>query len=180
MGSAGAARAQKATANVNASVIVAAPPVTFFSTRSMEFGRVAPGMTVTVPARPPFPSPDTWSAGFRFFNLRKQVDYAIWFTLPATIDRGAAQIPVQWNDVSFGWMCIWRSNPATCDVLSDDFSPGAHASAAAAYLLDMPNGTPGNNFVGEFYVGGRLVVPNTPLPPGTYTAPLTITVAPIN
>lgn len=181
-GGAGRAAAQdnRAVANLTASVTVVSPPLIFVNSRTLEFGQVAPGQTVSVPAREPFPSIATWSAGFRFFNLRKQVDYALWFTLPTQLTRGTASIPVSFSGTQYGWICIWSTSAAACNALGAAFSPAAHASAASAYTIDLPNNTPGNNFVGEFYVGGLLSVPNAPLPPGTYTAPLTITLAPIN
>ncbi len=178
----GEARAQdnRAVAHVNASVNVVAPPIQFINSRTLEFGPVAPGQTVSVPARAPWPSPATWSAGFRFFNLRKQVEYAVSFTLPTTLQRGAASIPVSFAGTQYGWACIWSTSAATCNAYGAAFSPAAHASPATALVIDLPNNSPGNNFVGEFYVGGVLNVPNAPLPPGTYTAPITITLAPIN
>lgn len=182
LAAAGEARAQdnRAVGNVTASVVVVAPPVQFINSRSLEFGPVAPGQTVSVPAREPWPSPATWSAAFRFFNLRKQVNYAVSFTLPTALQRGAASIPVSFAGTEYGWACVWSTSAADCNAFGGAFSPADHASPATAFVIDLPNNSPGNNFVGEFHVGGELAVPNAPLPPGTYTAPLTITLAPVN
>ncbi|HEU4454410.1 MAG TPA: hypothetical protein VFR81_15180 [Longimicrobium sp.] len=176
------ARAQdnRAVANVTASVTVVAPPIQFINSRTLEFGPVGPGQTVSVPAREPWPSAATWSGAFRFFNLRKQVDYAVSFTLPAALQRGAASIPVSFAGTQYGWACIWSTSAATCNAYGAAFSPAAHASPATAIVIDLPNSSPGNNFIGDFFVGGVITVPGAPLPPGTYTAPITITLAPVN
>ncbi|MBW3570269.1 MAG: hypothetical protein KY467_04110 [Gemmatimonadetes bacterium] len=187
LASGGAARAaaQGTTwrANVNASVKVAPPPVLLETTRDLYFGSVGPGSDVAVPARPPYTA-GTWSAGVRFSNLRKTVKYGIRLTLPANLTNGTTNLPVSWNGVEYGWMCVWNattSTPATCDVQQVAYNPASHTAAGSELMVDLPNNTPQNNvFSADVYVGGRLTVPGGSLAPGLYSAPLTVTISVLN
>ena len=69
-----------------------------------------------------------------------------------------------------------------CNVQQATFNPATHTAAGNELLVDLPNNTPQNNvFAADVYVGGRLTVPNVAsLPPGTYTAPLTVTITVVN
>lgn len=178
-----AAQANTWVANVTASVKVAPPPILLETTRNLYFGSVGPGSDVPVPAQPPYTA-GTWSAGVRFSNLRKTVQYGVRFTLPASLSNGTTSIPVTWTGTQYGWMCVWNqttSTPASCNVQQQSFSPAAHAGAGSELLVDLPNNTPQNNvFAADVYVGGRLVVPATSLAPGVYSAPLTVTIAVLN
>lgn len=168
---------------VTASVIVAPPPILLTTTRDLYFGNVGPGQVVAVPARPAYPV-GTWAAGARFDNLRKTVTYGVRFTLPAQLSNGTATMPVSFDGTQFGWLCVWNTNtgtPGVCGVQDASFSPASHTSAATPLVVDLPNNTPQNNvFAADVYVGGQLTVPGGSLPPGTYSAPIVITVSVIN
>ena len=170
-------------ANVIASVRVAPPPILLETTRDLYFGSVGPGSDVIVPAQPPYIA-GTWAAAVRFNNLRKTVEYGISFTLPANLTNGTTSLPVSWSGTQYGWLCVWNtttSTAASCGVQQANYDPSAHNSSASPLLADLPNNTPQNNvFAADVYVGGRLAVPNAPLPPGTYSAPLTVTITVLN
>jgi hypothetical protein len=176
------AQAQEWKANVVASVTVAPPPILLETTRSLYFGSVGPGSDVVVPAQPPYAA-GTWSAGARFGNLRKTVNYGVTLTLPTELSRGSgATLPVTWSGTQYGWLCVWNTTSGTaaaCGVQQQQFNPAAHTSTPL--VIDLPNNTPQNNvFAADVYVGGRLTIPNQPLVPGVYSAPIRITVASIN
>jgi hypothetical protein len=187
LASGGAARAAAQgsswQSHVTASVRVAPPPILLETTRDLYFGSVGPGSDVVVPAQPPYGA-GTWSAGVRFNNLRKTVEYGIRFTLPSSLTNGSTSMPVSWAGTQYGWLCVWNtatSTPASCNVQQLSYDPSAHTGAGNDLLVDLPNNTPQNNvFAADVYVGGRLMVPNTTLPPGTYTAPLTVTITVLN
>lgn len=187
MASGGAVRAaaQENTwkAHVGASVKVAPPPILLETTRDLYFGSVGPGSDVAVPAQPPYTA-GTWSAGVRFNNLRKTVTYGVRLTLPATLSNGTQDLPVSWSGTQYGWLCVWNtttSTAASCDVQQVAFDPTSHTDAGSELVVDLPNNTPGNNvFAADVYVGGRLTVPNVSLPPGVYTAPLSVTLSVLN
>ena len=179
-----AAQAPTWKANVIASVRVAPPPILLETTRDLYFGSVGPGSDVVVPAQPPYTA-GTWAAGVRFNNLRKTVEYGISFTLPSNLTNGTTNLPVSWSGAQYGWLCVWNTNTSTaasCNVQQVSYDPSAHASSASPLLVDLPNNTPQNNvFAADVYVGGRLTVPNvSSLPPGTYSAPLTVTITVLN
>jgi hypothetical protein len=163
--------------SVTASVTVAPPPILLTTTRDMYFGSVSPGQVVSVPARPAYPV-GTWAAAARFGNLRKTVTYGIRFTLPSQLTSGTATIPVSWAGTQYGWLCVWNTSSGTagvCAVQDASFSPASYTAASLA--VDLPNNTPQNNvFAADIYVGGQLSVPGGTLKPGTYSAPITITV----
>ena len=165
---------------VTASVQVAPPPILLTTTRDLYFGNVGPGQVVSVPARPAYPV-GTWAAGVRFGNMAKTVRYGVTFTLPAQLTSGTATLPVTWSGTQYGWLCVWNQTsgtPGVCAVQNSSFSPAAHTSAGTALQVDLPNNTPQNNvFAADVYVGGQLTVPGGTLKPGTYSAPITITVA---
>lgn len=167
-------------ASVNASVTVAPPPILLTTTRDLYFGNVGPGSVVSVPARPAYPV-GTWAAGARFSNLAKTVRYGVTFTLPAQLTSGTATLPVTWSGTQYGWLCVWNATTGTagvCAVQDRSFSPAAHTAAGTALQVDLPNNTPQNNvFAADVYVGGQLTVPGGTLKPGTYSAPVTITVS---
>ncbi|HSU12511.1 hypothetical protein [Longimicrobium sp.] len=164
---------------VTASVIVAPPPILLTTTRDLYFGNVSPGQVVSVPARPAYPV-GTWAAGARFGNLAKTVRYGVRFTLPTQLANGTATMPVSWNGTQYGWLCVWNQSTGTagvCAVQDASFNPSSHTTPAAALVIDLPNNTPQNNvFAADVYVGGQLSVPAGSLKPGTYSAPVTITV----
>lgn len=163
---------------VTASVQVAPPPILLTTTRDLYFGSVSPGQVVSVPARPAYPV-GTWAAGARFSNLRKTVTYGIRFTLPSQLTSGTATLPVSWTGTQYGWLCVWNATSGTagvCAVQDASFSPASYTTANL--VMDLPNNTPQNNvFAADVYVGGRLTVPGGTLKPGTYSAPITITVS---
>jgi hypothetical protein len=168
---------------VIASVRVAPPPILLETTRDLYFGSVGPGSDVVVPAQPPYIA-GTWAAGVRFNNLRKTVEYGISFTLPASLTNGTTSLPVSWSGTQYGWLCVWNtttSTAASCGVQQTNYDPSAHTSSASPLLVDLPNNTPQNNvFAADVYVGGRLTVPTVSLAPGTYSAPLTVTITVLN
>jgi hypothetical protein len=168
--------------NVVASVRVAPPPILLETTRELYFGSVGPGSDVVVPAQPPYTA-GTWSAGARFGNLRKTVNYGVTLTLPTALSKGSGPtLPVSWNGTQYGWMCVWNATtgtPSVCGVQQVSFNPTSHT--ATPLVINLPNNTPQNNvFTADIYVGGRLTVPNVSLSPGVYSAPIRITVAAIN
>lgn len=167
-------------ATVTASVMVAPPPILLTTTRDLYFGFVSPGEVVAVPARPAYPT-GTWAAGARFDNLRKTVTYGVRFTLPTQLTNGTSTMPVSFNGTQFGWLCVWNTSTGTagvCAVQDAVFNPASHTSAASPLVIDLPNNTPQNNvFAADVYVGGRLSVPAGALRPGTYSAPIVITVS---
>lgn len=168
--------------NVVASVSVAPPPILLETTRNLYFGLVGPGSDVSVPAQPPYAA-GTWSAGARFGNLRKTVNYGVTLTLPTVLSKGSGPtLPVSWNGTQYGWLCVWNTTtgtPATCGVQQAAFNPANHTSAPL--VINLPNNTPQNNvFAADVYVGGRLTIPVAPLAPGVYSAPIRITVTVIN
>ena len=166
-------------ATVTASVLVAPPPILLTTTRDLYFGNVDPGQVVSVPARPAYPV-GTWAAGARFGNLAKTVRYGVTFTLPTQLKNGTATMPVTWNGTQYGWLCVWNQTVGTagvCAVQDASFDPSTHTTVGTAMVIDLPNNTPQNHvFAADVYVGGRLAVPSGSLKPGTYSAPLTITV----
>jgi hypothetical protein len=166
-------------ATVTASVLVAPPPILLTTTRDLYFGNVGPGDVISVPARPAYPV-GTWAAGARFGNLAKTVRYGVTFTLPTRLSNGTATMPVTWNGTQYGWLCVWNQTTGTagvCAVQDASFDPSAHTTVGTAMVIDLPNNTPQNHvFAADVYVGGRLAVPSGSLKPGTYSAPLTITV----
>jgi hypothetical protein len=168
-------------ATVVASVLVAPPPILLTTTRDLYFGDVGPGQVVSVPAQPAYPV-GTWAAGARFGNLAKTVRYGVTFTLPAQLANGTATMAVSWNGTQYGWICIWNQTngtPGVCGVGQANFNPSLHTSTPLE--VDLPNNTPQNHvFAFDMYVGGQLTVPSGALKPGTYSAPLRITVAVIN
>ena len=92
-----------------------------------------------------------------------------------------AELPaVSWNGTQYGWLCVWNQTTGTagvCAVQDASFSPAAHTTLATAMTIDLPNNTPQNNvFAADIYVGGQLSVPAGSLKPGTYSAPLTVTI----
>lgn len=165
---------------VTASVMVAPPPILLTTTRDLYFGSVEPGQVVSVPARPAYPV-GTWAAGARFGNLAKTVTYGVRFTLPTQLSNGTATMPVSWNGTQYGWLCVWNQNsgtPGVCAVEDRSFNPSSHTSVATSLVIDLPNNTPQNHvFAADVYVGGRLSVPAGTLKPGTYSAPIVITVS---
>lgn len=168
--------------NVIASVRVAPPPILLETTRDLYFGSVGPGSDVSVPAQPPYTA-GTWSAGARFSNLRKTVTYGVTLTLPTALSKGSGPtLPVTWSGTQYGWICVWNTTTGTaagCGVQQASFNPASHTSTPL--IIDLPNNTPQNNvFAADVYVGGRLTIPNVPLAPGVYSAPIRITVANIN
>lgn len=181
----GEARAQdnRAVANLTASVTVAPPPILLTTTRDLYFGLVERAQVVDVPAQPPYTA-GTWSAGVRFSNLRKTVQYGISFTLPTALVNGSTSMPVSFSGTRYGWLCVWNATTSTagaCDAQQTSFSPASYTAAGAYLVLDLPNNTPQNNvFAADVYVGGRLTTPDQPLPPGTYSAPVTVTISVLN
>jgi hypothetical protein len=180
---ASAQSAETSTSHVRASVTVASPSVLLEDLRDLQFGTVSPGQVITVPSQWPYTA-GTWAGGVRFSNLRKTVSYSVHFTLPATLSNGTTSMPVSFAGTQYGWMCVWNATThtaASCNVQQVSFSPAAHTSAANPLVIDLPNNTPQNNvFAGDFYVGGQLTVPSGALLPGTYSAPLTVTLAILN
>lgn len=166
-------------ATVTASVDVAPPPILFTTIRDLEFGRVGPGQVVDVPAQPPY-APGTWAAGARFGNIRKTDEYGISFTLPTQLVSGTATLPVSFAGNTHGWLCAWTSTPSNCNALSANVDPSTHTTAGTAYVLDLPNNSPSNDFTVDVYVGGVLTVPGGAVKPGVYTATLSVTVTRLN
>jgi hypothetical protein len=175
--------AQEWKSTVTASVTVAPPPILLTTTRDMYFGYVNPGQVVSVPAQPAYPV-GTWSAAARFGNMAKTVKYGVTFTLPAQLKNGTAVMAVSWNGTQYGWRCVWNQTvgtPGVCDVGQANFNPTLYTSAGTPMVVDLPNNTPQNHvFAVDLYVGGQLTVPAGSLKPGTYSAPLTMTVSVIN
>jgi hypothetical protein len=173
------AQAPQWGSTVTASVLVAPPPVLLTTTRDLYFGSVSPSQVITVPARPAYPV-GTWSAGARIGNLAKTVKYGMQLTLPTRLTSGAASMPVTFSGTQYGWLCVWNQTtgtPGVCAVQDASFSPASHTTAGTALQIDLPNNTPQNNvFAADVYVGGQLTVPAGSLKPGTYAAPVTITI----
>lgn len=168
--------------NVVASVTVAPPPILLQTTRSLYFGSVSAGSNVSVPAQPPYTT-GTWSAGARFSNMAKTARYGVTLTLPTALSKGSGPtLPVSWTGTQYGWVCVWNATSqtaASCGVMQQNFSPSSHTTTPL--VIDLPNNTPQNNvFSADVYVGGRLTVPNQPIAPGVYSAPIRITLAAIN
>ena len=168
-------------ATVTASVLVAPPPILLTTTRDMYFGSVGQGQVVSVPAQPPYPV-GTWSAAARIGNLAKTVKYGVTFTLPTQLTNGTSTMAVSWNGTQYGWICVWNQTvgtPGVCGVAQGNFNPSLYTSSPL--VVDLPNNTPQNHvFAFDMYIGGQLTVPTGALKPGTYSAPLRITVAVIN
>ena len=168
-------------ATVTASVLVAPPPILLTTTRDMYFGSVGQGQVVSVPAQPPYPV-GTWSAAARIGNLAKTVKYGVTFTLPTQLTNGTSSMAVSWNGTQYGWICVWNQTvgtPGVCGVAQGNFNPSLYTSTPL--VVDLPNNTPQNHvFAFDMYIGGQLTVPTGALKPGTYSAPLRITVAVIN
>jgi hypothetical protein len=168
-------------ATVTASVLVAPPPILLTTTRDLYFGSVGQGQVVSVPAQPPYPV-GTWAAGARFGNLAKTVKYGVTFVLPTQLTNGTSTMAVSWNGTQYGWICIWNQTvgtPGVCGVQQANFNPSLYTSTPL--VVDLPNNTPQNHvFAFDMYIGGQLTVPTGALKPGTYSAPLRITVAVIN
>lgn len=168
-------------ATVTASVLVAPPPILLSTTRDLYFGSVSPGQVVSVPAQSPYPV-GTWSAAARIGNLAKTVRYGVTFTLPTQLTNGTATMAVSWNGTQYGWLCVWNQTvgtPGVCAVSQRSFNPASFTSTPM--VVDLPNNTPQNHvFAFDVYIGGQLTVPSGTLKPGTYSAPLRITVAVLN
>jgi hypothetical protein len=169
-------------ATVTASVLVAPPPILLTTTRDLYFGNVGQGQVVSVPAQPGSYPVGTWAAGARFGNLAKTVKYGVTFVLPTQLTNGTSTMAVSWNGTQYGWICIWNQTvgtPGVCGVQQANFNPSLHTSTPLT--VDLPNNTPQNHvFAFDMYIGGQLTVPTGALKPGTYSAPLRITVAVIN
>lgn len=169
-------------ATVTASVLVAPPPVLLTTIRDLYFGNVGPGQVVTVPARPGTYPVGTWAAGARFGNLAKTVRYGVTFQLPTQLTNGTSTMAVSWNNAQYGWLCVWNQTTGTagvCAVQQNNFNPASFTSTPM--VIDLPNNTPQNHvFAADVYVGGQLTVPSGSLRPGTYSAPLRITVTVLN
>jgi hypothetical protein len=174
-----AAQAPQTKPTVTASVLVAPPPVLLSSTRDLYFGSVSPGQVISVPARPSYPT-GTWSSGVRIGGLAKTVRYGMRVSLPAQLANGTAVMPVSFNGTNYGWLCVWNQTTGTagvCAVQDASFNPTSHTTTATALQIDLPNNTPQNNvFAADVYIGGQLSVPSGSLKPGTYSAPLTVTI----
>jgi hypothetical protein len=169
-------------ATVTASVVVAPPPILLTTTRDLYFGNVGQGQVVSVPAQPGSYPVGTWAAGARFENLRKTVQYGITLTLPSQLANGTSTMAASWNGNQYGWLCVWNQTtgtPGVCGVQQGNFNPSQHTGAPL--VVDLPNNVPQNNvFAFDVYIGGQLTVPAGSLRPGTYSAPLQITVAVLN
>jgi hypothetical protein len=163
--------AQSSSASVQTSVTVAPPPILLENLRNLQFGSVTPGQVVTVNAVGPH-APGTISAGARFTGIRKQDDYDIRFQLPTHLVNGSSSIPVFWDSTQYGWLCIWTTSASNCDARQLAFSP--HLYTSSPLLIVIPNNTPGNNYTGDVYLGGRLAVPSAGVTPGVYTGTITI------
>jgi hypothetical protein len=168
-------------ATVVASVLVAPPPILLSTTRDLYFGNVSQGQVVSVPAQAPYPV-GTWSAAARIGNLAKTVRYGVTFTLPAQLTNGTATMAVSWNGTQYGWLCVWNQTvgtPGVCGVSQGSFNPSQYTSTPM--VVDLPNNTPQNHvFAFDVYIGGQLTVPTGTLKPGTYSAPLRVTVTVLN
>lgn len=168
-------------ATVTASVLVAPPPILLSTTRDMYFGNVSPGQVISVPAQSPYPT-GTWSGAARIGNLAKTVRYGVTFTLPTQLTNGTATMAVSWNGTQYGWLCVWNQTtgtPGVCGVQQGNFNPSQYTSTPM--VVDLPNNVPQNHvFAFDVYIGGQLTVPSGTLKPGTYSAPLRITVAVLN
>jgi hypothetical protein len=105
------------------------------------------------------------------------------FTLPTQLANGTSTMAVSWNGTQYGWLCVWNQTTGTagvCAVQQASFNPSLY-TGATPLVIDLPNNTPQNHvFAADVYVGGRLTVPSGALKPGTYSAPLRITVSVIN
>ena len=166
-------------ATVTASVLVAPPPILLTTTRDLYFGNVGQGQVVSVPAQPGSYPVGTWAAGARFENLRKTVRYGITFVLPTQLTNGASTMAVSWSGTQYGWRCVWNQTtgtPGVCGVQQGNCDPSQYTGTPL--VVDLPNNVPQNNvFAFDIYLGGRLTVPSGTLKPGTYSAPLRITVS---
>jgi len=166
---------------VTASVLVAPPPILLTTTRDLYFGNVGPGQVVSVPAQPAYPV-GTWSAAARFGNLAKTVRYGVTLTLPTQLVNGTSTMATSWNGTQYGWLCVWNQTngtPGVCGVAQSNFNPSQYTSTPM--VVDLPNNVPQNHvFAFDIYIGGQLTVPAGSLKPGTYSAPLRITVAVLN
>jgi hypothetical protein len=168
-------------ATVVASVLVAPPPILLTTTRDLYFGNVSQGQVVSVPAQAPYPV-GTWSAAARIGNLAKTVRYGVTLTLPAQLVNGTASMAVSWNGTQYGWLCVWNQTvgtPGVCAVAQGNFNPSQYTSTPM--VVDLPNNTPQNHvFAFDIYLGAQLTVPTGALKPGTYSAPVRVTVAILN
>ncbi len=165
------AEAQQSSTTVRAVVEVAGPPILLETVRNLEFGSVTAGQVKDVTALGPHGA-GTVSGGVRFTNLRKQNVHNIRFTLPANLVRGGSSIPVSWSGTQYGSLCVWNNTPSDCNVLSLPFSPAAHT--LLPLIVAIPINSPGNNFSGDVYFGGRLSAPATGLVPGLYTGTISV------
>jgi hypothetical protein len=165
---AGATAQPLATAAVPATAEILLPPITGAGLQNLVFGSLAPGATADVPPGPA--AGPTTSAGWRFSGVRKGRIILWSLTLPASLAKGAFAIPIQWNNPGYGTYCV--SRPGGPCLIQSAFNP---ASAAGMNWLFIPNSTPSNDFDLTVYAGARLTVP--PVPPGVYTAQVTMTMA---
>lgn len=162
------AAAQNPTGTVTARAAITLPPVTGSGIQNMDFGVLSVGAVGNVTPGPA--AGGVSSAGWLFSGIRKGRPVVLTFTLPPALLNGANSLPVNWNNPGYGTLCAARAG-GSCD-FNATFNP---ASNGAVYTFTVPNGTPGNNYDVTVYAGATTTVP--PVPPGVYTASVTLTLA---
>jgi hypothetical protein len=167
IGVAAPAHAQSASGTVTASATLALPPVTGAGIQNLDFGSLTVGASADVPPGPA--GGGTSSAGWRFSGVHKNRPIGLTFALPTELTSGASTLPVDWDNAGYGTACV--ANGGGC-LVSSSFNPAANGGS---HTLSIPNNTPGNNFDVTVYAGARTTVPS--VPPGVYSAPVTLTMA---
>jgi len=170
LATASAATADAQGTTVQVRVEIAPAPVTAAGIQPMRFGTVLPGDAPDVPPGAAPPSAPTASAGWMLNGIRKGRDIELTLTLPPELVLGAYSIPVDWDNAGYGTLCVSRGGPC---LISAMFNP-----AVGPVPLFIPINAAGNNFDVTVYAGARASIP--PVPPGTYAASVTLTMAYVN
>lgn len=158
--------AQAGSGAVGASAQLALPPLSGAGIQPLALGQVAVGEVVDVPPGPAAAGQLRTAAGWRFGNLRKRTIVLFSLSLPATLDRGAASVPVDWDNPGYGTLCVSR-NGGPCQI-EDSFNP-----ASGWGLVGLPASLQGNDLDLTIYAGARATIP--PVPPGVYSSTATLT-----
>ncbi len=164
-----AAQNASGVATTIASVTVDTPPFTGSGVRGLDFGTLLPGVTSDIP-----PGPTTPSAHWQFLNVKKNRNVQASFVLPTVLALGSATIPINWNNAGYATLCLLDDNGVCVDQFF--FNPAANGGV---YTFSTPKKSGGPSYEVDVYLGAKATA-TAGLPPGTYTALVTLTLTRLN